>query len=466
MKEKENLRKGISLITLVITIIVVIVLAAAVILTLNNSNPIENAKEATFKSDISTVKDDLNLYLADKYAKSNGIFDMSTLNLSEITVPKITDELKSVENSKLKGKIEVQDGKLVYTGTDETEKKWFDQIVGQGGNTPSTPEAPVVPGEAVDKNTNYTDKNNKTAIIPKGFKVSTVVSEQEIDTGLVIIAPDESEFVWVPVPDITVCIDKANNRSILWNWSKVEGTPTQEQLNGTRITYSTTDYREPDIITDCDNNQTYLDQMNTILGTNFTEENQGFEVYMKKEWEEIYKSIELNKGFYIGRYETGNIINDDNAIVISKKDQNDLGGNGNTWYKLYAKQKKYASTLVGTSIRSNMIYGFEFDVTLKWFTTSSDINVKKYPVNADNEYANFTQDKKATGSTKAVNNVYDMSGNVYDWTAEAFNIWSRILRGSYYPYSPDSRFAGYRYLNGVPFVSDSDVYGSRLGLYL
>ena len=53
----KNKKKGISLITLVITIIVIVVLAAAVVLALSRNNPIENAKEATFKSDVKNLQE-------------------------------------------------------------------------------------------------------------------------------------------------------------------------------------------------------------------------------------------------------------------------------------------------------------------------------------------------------------------------------------------------------------------------
>ena len=57
-------KKGISLIVLIITIIVVIILAAAVIITINKNNPVESAKEATFKEDVKSFQDDLALTIA------------------------------------------------------------------------------------------------------------------------------------------------------------------------------------------------------------------------------------------------------------------------------------------------------------------------------------------------------------------------------------------------------------------
>ena len=52
----ENNRNGVSLIVLVITIIVIIILAAAVILTLNNNNPISEANDARYSSDLDNFR--------------------------------------------------------------------------------------------------------------------------------------------------------------------------------------------------------------------------------------------------------------------------------------------------------------------------------------------------------------------------------------------------------------------------
>ena len=136
MKEK----KGISLITLVITIIVIIILAAAVILTLNNNNPIENAKEATFKSDVKTLHSELTMYISKQTADTLGGFKAEELNLSETTTPKIEEILTSIKSSGIKGKVEVQNGKLVYTGTIEKEEKWFKEIMGESVATPPEEE--------------------------------------------------------------------------------------------------------------------------------------------------------------------------------------------------------------------------------------------------------------------------------------------------------------------------------------
>ena len=52
-------KRCISLIVLIVTIIVVIILAAVVILIITKNNPVESAKEATFKEDVRNFQDEL-----------------------------------------------------------------------------------------------------------------------------------------------------------------------------------------------------------------------------------------------------------------------------------------------------------------------------------------------------------------------------------------------------------------------
>ena len=465
MKEK----KGISLITLVITIIVIIILAAAVILTLNNNNPIENAKEATFKSDVKTVQSELTMYISKQTADTLGGFKAEELNLSETTTPKIEEILTSIKSSGLKGKVEVQNGKLVYTGTIEKEEKWFKEIMGETVVTPpEEEETEVTPGVPVADDTPYTtinsDGGKDTAIIPKGFEVSEKEDEQTIETGLVVIAPDGSEFVWVPVPASELNLfaeqdgtsDESGNpnmRGKLWEFTK-DGVNT-----GTEIPYSSTGYREPDIVTGYDNDTNNLNTINTILGISLKNATD-LKNLMQKEYNEIYNSVKEYHGFYIGRYETGDLSKDK---VVSKKGNEDIGDQ--TWYTMYAKEKKYATQLTGTKIKSNMIYGSQWDATMRWFAKSKDNNVSTYPVNAQNGInANFSGSRKSTGSVGSVNNIYDMAGNVCDWTVESYSSNSRVLRGFYCNAHSDGWCAGSR---GIDNPTDSyGNYGSRVGLYL
>ena len=112
---KNEEKKGISLIVLVITIIVIIILAVAVILSIANNNPIENAKKARFLNDLKTIQEEINLYNSKAYAdaKSNGIE----------YVPAKIEDIKSAE--KYKEKIDIRNDNVVLKKEATVEeKKW------------------------------------------------------------------------------------------------------------------------------------------------------------------------------------------------------------------------------------------------------------------------------------------------------------------------------------------------------
>lgn len=63
MNKKNTLKKGISLIVLIVTIIVIIILAGTVILSLANNNPIAQAQLATNLTEVKAVQTALDMYL-------------------------------------------------------------------------------------------------------------------------------------------------------------------------------------------------------------------------------------------------------------------------------------------------------------------------------------------------------------------------------------------------------------------
>ena len=328
--------------------------------------------------------------------------------------------------------------------------------------------AAVIPGIPVKKDTPYTTINSNggkdTATIPKGFEVSEDPDEQTIETGLVVIAPDGSEFVWVPVPENELNLfaeqsgtydenGNPNMRGKLWEFTK-EGVNT-----GTEIPYSSTGYREPDIVADYDNDLNNLNTINGILNINLQNATD-LKNLMQKEYNDIYNSVKEYHGFYIGRYETGDLSKDK---VVSKKGNEDIGDQ--TWYTMYAKEKKYATQLTGTKIKSNMIYGSQWDATMRWFAKSSNNFVATYPVNAQNSInANYSGSQKPTGSVGSVNNIYDMAGNMHDWVVGALAHYGRVLRGWGYNDSTDYSNAG-SYTYNVPSFSYNDC-TSRISLYI
>ena len=117
------MKKGISLITLIITIVVIIILAAAVILTLGDNNPIDKAKEARRISDIANIKEEIQMDVLGKQLENTG--DISDATLQEILEnygtlseeEKLTD--KTLTTTKGSYEIKVSDIFKSTTGTHE-----------------------------------------------------------------------------------------------------------------------------------------------------------------------------------------------------------------------------------------------------------------------------------------------------------------------------------------------------------
>ena len=127
-------KKGISLIVLIITIIVVIVLAAVVILTITKNNPVDSAKEATFKEDVKAFQDDLALTVAKEYTDKQGQRDQK---ISTSDYEKIKNYIPSF-TEKYKDKFIIQDDQLVGTDSlSENEKTWANDInISTSGKAP------------------------------------------------------------------------------------------------------------------------------------------------------------------------------------------------------------------------------------------------------------------------------------------------------------------------------------------
>ena len=177
---------------------------------------------------------------------------------------------------------------------------------------------------------------------------------------------------------------------------------------------------------------------------------------LEQNYYEIIESIKKYGGFYIGRYETGGL---NGTAVVRKMDTNIANQN---WYTMYKK----CLTLKGTNtdVKTSMIFGNLWDEALEWLVKSgatiSDGTTLTYELIANNSttwgnYRNATFNYIAANAetplmteTKAqnrdtripagsaeytkANNVYDMAGNVQDWTTEAYYTYSRVYRGGYY----------------------------------
>ena len=125
------MKKGISLIVLIITIIIILILAGAVIISLMQSDSVSNAREARFKNDISEYSSELTLWLTNEYGEQKGNLDITKVDASKdegsYNDLKIKDIITSITDEDA-DKFEIKDGKLVYVGENEKEKDWVKDI--------------------------------------------------------------------------------------------------------------------------------------------------------------------------------------------------------------------------------------------------------------------------------------------------------------------------------------------------
>ena len=155
-------------------------------------------------------------------------------------------------------------------------------------------------------------------------------------------------------------------------------------------------------------------------------------------------SVETNKGFYIGRYEAG-----DKESTNSKTLRASGASTSNTItvkagqapynYIKYTDAKKLAEGFSTkqkyTSVKSKLVSSYAWDTAIAFIqkinsdygNSSEEGNYKDttftYTGIADTEKnkqtkANGTSTLIPTGQTTAVNNIYDMGGNVDEWTTE------------------------------------------------
>ncbi len=389
---RDSLKKGISLIVLIVTIIVIIILAATVILTINTNNPVGSAKEATFKENITSIQDELSMYLSKKYTDNPTSFDKSSVNLSGDSM---VTELPSTK--KYNDKVSVVEGNLILNNSkvNSDEKKWFNEVI---GNTSNVKEE--------WKNTIASVEDGVP--IPKGF----TYKEGTKDTGLVIQDANCNEFVWVP----------ATEKAYVKNTSFVGNSPTSSDIS------------LPKDIND--------------------------EVYDVKKY----------GGFYIGRYEAG--IPDGDTSPSNKSDKPVSKKGSIIWtYIDYTNSKASAEKMIDDNeyVQTGLLTGTAWDTTCRWIEDSVN------SLTDSTTYGNYIDSilpanvegygkKQVSGFSDKwkIKNIYDLAGNVSEWTDEVCNS-KYIYRGGSYNFSGKSDSILFR---GCYYSDCRIQIGFRVRLYI
>ncbi len=363
---------------------------------------------------------------------------------------------------------------------------WRDNQVGKNGGTKVNT---TVPGWENKKDNNSTinggEGNANNPTIPAGYVPintdtsnwgdgSSAPTQDSVDHGLVIRDDNNNEWVWIPVSNVTVMCDTANQTEYTLCETTGDTAVTTNKYSKseiiderTRTTPGATDYdyREPDLVVGWngpgyDAKEEYYKD---ILG--FASKEKMAEAFVS-DYNEMISSISKYGGFYIGRYEL--------SEAGVQKDKETL--TETNWYNLYKKCKELNAS---NKVETRMIWGCQWDVTMNWLISSgakTSDEVNKDSGSWGNYYDTSVKADDGTTEIKAIeedsklrtgvttftmaNNIYDLAGNCSEWTQEAGNISNRATRGGCYSNSGSDRPASKR-LSHFPTSVSTTSCGSR-----
>ena len=269
-----------------------------------------------------------------------------------------------------------------------------------------------------------------------------------VDTG-VVIEYKGSQFVWVPVPVTatnslypkgttkamakistaegfagTDSNGRTNYEGVLYDFGSMAGGYGPPRFSA----YSTSqvmsnygqgkiEYREPDILPVYDN-----DSENYLSGIGLTQAT--FKKEMQENYNAMIESVSKYGGFFVGRYETSI----DSTKTVASKEATPMSAatNNQMWYGMYDKQKKFTTST--DLMQSSMIWGSQYDAMLNWMQEGAQSEKVNATTNGNHSYPITTN----TGETETdiINNIYDLEGNLSEWTLEAGPDYAdRAVRG-------------------------------------
>ena len=388
--------KGVTLIALAVTIVVMLILAGVTISVLNGENGIvKQAQKAKEESKIKELKEKVRIDIAGKRVENiNGELRVSVLKeILDKYFDNVPVETQITSETKLKAKEEY--GKY--------EMKISDIDVGE-----------------ITYETSYTifkDVNGEQVPIPEGYIVSENSDENIVNKGLVISDSRGNEYVW-----ISCTVDSSSNKL---QYKRTEWGVEKDGTDNSRAIKDELTLKDIDVTyskTDTDNGINEEISKEIVAQINAEKE-----------------SIKKYGGYYIGRYEVGK----DNKTAVIKAEQEPYvnikwskayelakgigGGEGATTYLCSSYSWDTAINFIQNTTGKNYatsIIGFNGNWKSQEVKDSSGKVIK--PVN--------TAQRLNTGLTTALCNIYDMGGNVGEFTTELNPGTSEtvVLRGGNY----------------------------------
>ena len=414
--------KGITLIALAVTIIVMLILAGVTMATLTGENGIiSQTHKSKEESKMAELKERVKIDTAGKR--------LENLN-GELKVSELKEVLDKYFNDvPIEAQITSETELIAKKEYGKYEMKVSDIDVGE-----------------ITYETSYTifeDVNGEKVPIPEGYTVSENSNENEVNKGLVISDSRGNEYVWIPC---TIDTSSSKLQYKRTEWEVEDDNNTKAIKDELTLTDSSVTYSKAD--TDNGINEWIAKEIVAQINA-------------EKE------SIKKYGGYYIGRYEVGN-----NGTAVIEANQEPY--TNIVWSKAYELAKgigggEGATTYLCSSYAWDTAINFIQNTTGKNYATSVvgfNGNWKSQEVKNSNESTikpADTAQRLKTGLTTSLCNIYDMGGNVGEFTTEINPDTSEtaVLRGGYYKSTNNP--AGYRWDNSSG--SASSGYGFRATLF-
>ena len=326
---------------------------------------------------------------------------------------------------------------------------------GNGGSTnlPAGTEVAKPDTWTSTKVTPISDGSGNTIPLPDGFyyvggdrNTGLVISDKQNDTMDAAFPNSGNQFVWIPVA----------------SEADLERTEFDETTGQPTTGLDTSSYTEP-----------YASGYSDGNGTQET-----------ADFNTMKAQVLKYGGLYIGRYEAGDKTNGttlrtkvtaDHEVVVQKgvapynyvpwgQSMSNVDtafapsysnvDNVTTHGAVYLAKNMYTGKQQAESITSTLCYGSQWDAMCRYIGDSNRTTPEK-------------DAPELTGSVAAdvSKNIYDLAGNCTEWTFEAYNSSTRVLRGGYYDY--DDPVSRRRSSNPVlPDDTYSHPYSFRPSLYV
>ena len=498
MKTKEI--KGITLITLVITIVVLIILAGVSInAVISDDGIIKKAQNSANLTKEAEVKEAINRTILEFYLTN----DYETLE--DFLKAKAEDGSIDSVTKNADGTLTVKKGEYSVTVENKTNSSGGSSSGGSTGGETQTPEITIGEAKVVANSDGTGSAITDAASVYLGstlyitFSHSITGGTTIVDKTIPYAVTKNGTYTFTVTGTVN---GKSYTKNVSVTVNQFKDVYEYMQTN-TKVTYSDGEVWVPEgfkvagdsastvqggiVIEDKDGNQFVWVPVATIADYKITAyANQNISPFSETLPEDEKTSVEKYKGFYIGRYEAGDKENTEAKTLRSSNDvtktvtikANQAPYNYVTRTQAISLAEGFKNQQ-GYKAKTKLVSSYAWDTTIAFLQkVNSDYGSSSEEGNYNNTTFSYiditgaskTKEKNSnvlvpTGQTTPVCNIYDMGGNIWEWTTERCSLTDGpyALRGGTCYNNFTSHPAGFRFSYSA--VADA-LFGFRLTLFM